>query len=106
MSTQVNKKSKDFRYVYANAYVIQVTGNDLIIRFGINEDASKQDDILEEVGIFATLPSAKLLAEVLTKTIKKFEDDNKTVIPISREKIDNIFQNMVINTASPLRKPK
>lgn len=86
--------------MYANGYTLQITGNDMCIRFGIQEDTSKPDVILEEAGVYMTLTSAKLLAGMLTNVIKKFESESNTTIPFSQEKIDSVLSKMVVNKRS------
>jgi hypothetical protein len=95
--TPTNTRSQTFRYVYANGYTLQISGNDVCIRFGINEDPGQPNTILEEIGVYMTLTSAKLLAGVLTDVIKRFEKDNKITVPLSQNKLDSVLKGMVVS---------
>ncbi|UDL91701.1 hypothetical protein LGH82_10950 [Mesorhizobium sp. PAMC28654] len=101
--TLANKQSPDFKYIYSNAYVIQMTSNEAVIKFGINEDASRPNEtILEQVAIVTNLVSIKMLVGILSETIKKFEDDNKITIPYSKDQADDILKKMVISANKPI----
>ncbi len=102
MQKPLRNKDKDFRYLFSNAFGFQLTGNELIVTFGINEDVSRPDEsVLEQSAIVLTLPSAKLFAALLNNLLAKFETENNTVIPYDYEKVRVALDAAITKNNSP-----
>ena len=86
-----NTRAADFRYIYANATKIQFGPNELLLGFGIKEDANAPDDVIREEVIVAMSPvAAKLLAITLARTIETFEAASSVTIPVDPAKMEHL----------------
>ena len=94
-----NLRSPDFRHVYSNAFGLQLTTNEMMINFGISEDASRPDEsVLEQIGIVLNLSSAKLLSSLIDTVIRRFEADSGNQIPLDAERLEAIANTMTSKT--------
>lgn len=88
MSTKVNDtprkqmRATDFRFVASDTFGINLNDNGLKIIFGI-EDMDRET--LEQSGVVLTLKSAKILAEIISLAVAKFEKDTDTIIPLNED---------------------
>ena len=90
-----NLRTPDFRYVYSNAFGIQLTSNEMMINFGISEDVSRADEsVLEQTGIVLNLSSAKLLSSLIDTVVRRFEADSGIQIPLDAERLEAIANSM------------
>ncbi len=65
-----NDHAKDFRYIPADAIGLTANDNNVKIRFGIEHEPGK---ITDQVGVFMTLKTLKLLHEITTNIFESLE---------------------------------
>ena len=105
-------RSKDFRYVFINAFGARVGDNDLTLTLGLHEGGDPKD-MLEEVAIVMTPKTLKIILNNLGNALKGFESQFGE-IPVPPEKLPSSFDEMIesgfahIETAetAALEKPK
>lgn len=86
-------RAVDFRYIFANAFGMQIGQNEMTIKFGFTEDVSKPtESILEHVGVIVTLQSAKMLGLAISEAIGSFEKSNNITIPLPDTKLEEIHK--------------
>lgn len=71
-----NEKIKDFRYFAADSIGVTANDNNVKLRFGIEETAG---NITDQVGIFMTLKTLKLLNQMTTNLFEAFEKSGLVV---------------------------
>lgn len=86
-------RSKDFRYEFANAFSLQVSENEVLVRFSISENPANVEDSTEIVGVVMTPRSAKILQIILSDSLDALE---KNVGPIQfpAEKMEELSKAM------------
>ncbi len=96
--------SKDFRYVYTNAYGVRLSDNDVTIRFGIH-DGGDPEDMLQEVAIIMTPRTLKIMLNGLNNALKGIEAELGE-IPVPPEKLASSFDEMVESGRAIVEKPE
>ena len=87
-------QSKDFRYVYANAFSVRLGDNDVTLMFGMHESGTDLQDMLEEVAIVMTPRTLKIILNNLGHALEAFES-KLGEIPIPAEKLPSSFDEMI-----------
>lgn len=97
--TQENqpKRSPDFRYIPVDTIGLIMNENSAKLVFGIEEGPGK---IIEEIGIFLTPKSLKLLGIIATKAIEATEKATGETVDIDDEKMKAIDDGMSIKSSS------
>lgn len=99
-----NHKSKDYRDVFSNTFGMQFSDNDVRMTFGHALDlADPARGIVEEVSVFMTPRSAKMLMVTLKNTIERFEKMTGVPIPLPPAKMEEIEKSLavIVQTAKP-----
>lgn len=77
-------RSNDFRYIFANAFGLRFSDNDVTLTFGIHEGGDPED-MLEEVAVVMTPRTMKIIVNNISNVIEKFEADvGEIQIPSSK----------------------
>ena len=105
-------RSKDFRYVFVNAFAVRLGDNDITLTLGMHEGGDPQD-MMEEVAVVMTPKTLKIIVNNIGNVIEQFETDVGE-IPIPPSKLPSSFDEMIetgmagIGTAetAALEKPK
>ena len=105
-------QSKDFRYVYTNAFSVRLGDNDITLLFGMHEGGDPQD-MLEEVAVVMTPRTLKILLNNLGNALQALES-KVGEFPVPPEKLPSSFDAMIeagmagIETAqiTVVKKPK
>lgn len=98
-----NTRSKDFRYVYANAFGLGFGNNEVQLIGGIQTNPGTPDPAMEEqVALIFTHTSAKQIAQMLNMLIADLEEANGQTIPIDQEKIKILEGLIAANKAARL----
>lgn len=96
-----NKRSNDFRYVYANGLATAFTGSEAMIVFGIKENPGDSSQVMrEEVAVMMSLLTAKTLALTLTRILEDLEKktgQNVTIDQAVRDRLEKILANAVVS---------
>ena len=79
--------------VYANGFGFALGDNDFRLTFGVS-DAGNPAHIVENVAVFMTHKSLKLLAHSLTAMITNYEQSTGTSMPIDSDKIRSLEQSL------------
>ncbi len=87
-------QSKDFRYVYANAFSVRLGDNDVTLVVGMLEAGEPSKDILEEVAIVMTPRTLKIMLNNLDNALKAFES-KVGEIPVPSGKLLSSFDEMI-----------
>ncbi len=87
-------QSKDFRYVYANAFSVRLGDNDVTLTAGMLEPGDPREDILAEVAIVMTPKTLKIMLHSLGVALKAFESQTGE-IPVPPEKLPSSFDEMI-----------
>ena len=96
-----NLKTKDFRHVFSNALSMQFTDNDVRLTFGHQLDPlDAGKGIVEEVSVFMTPRSAKIMMVVLKTAIERFEQSAGAPISIPPDKMEEIEKLGIIAQAA------
>ena len=67
-------RSKDFRYVFINAFGLRFSDNDVTLALGLHEGGDPKD-MLEEVAVVMTPRTMKIIVNNLSNVIDQFEID-------------------------------
>ncbi len=86
-------RSKDFRYVFINAFGVRVGDNDVTLTLGMHEGGDPQD-MLEEVAVVMTPRTLKIILNNLDNALKALESEIGE-IPVPREKLPSSFDEML-----------
>ena len=86
-------RSKDFRYVYANAFALRLGDNDVTLILGMSEGGASEE-ILEEVAVVMTPRTLKIILNNLGNALKSFES-HVGEIPVPPEKFLSSFDKMI-----------
>ena len=85
------KRSPNFRYIYANGVALNFNGNECILKFGMKDDPNTPDESMyEEVAIVLSPATAKLIGTLLVKVIAAAEVLSGNAIVIDQTKIASI----------------
>ena len=86
-----NKRSRDFRHVFANTFGFVFGQNEVQLIGGIQLNPGTDDPEMEEqIGLVVTHPAAKLMASALMVMIKNYEEVTGKEIPLDLSKIQKI----------------
>jgi acetyl/propionyl-CoA carboxylase alpha subunit len=86
-----NLKTKDFRHVFSNTFSMQFNDNDVQITFGhVLDAADLAKGMIEEVSVFITPRSAKIMMLSLKSAIERFEQAVGMPIPLPPGKMEEI----------------
>ncbi len=105
-------RSKDFRYVFVNAFGVRLGENDVTLTLGMHEGGDPQD-MLEEVAVVMTPRTLKIILNNLDNALKALESEIGE-IAVPPKKLPSSFDEMVktgiagIETAESavVKKPK
>lgn len=86
-------RSKDFRYVFTNAFGVRYGDNDVTLTLGITEGGSA-DDMLEEMAVIMTPRTLKILVNNLNNLIQKVESEQGEIF-VPPGKLAASFEEMV-----------
>jgi len=86
-------QSKDFRYVFANAFGLRMGENDLTLTFGMHEGGDPKD-MLEEVAVVMTPRTLKIILNNLGNALKALEAQTGE-IPVEPGKLASSFDEMI-----------
>ena len=67
-------RSKDFRYVFANAFALRLGDNDVTLTLGMHEGGDPED-MLEEVAVVMTPRTLKVILNNLDNALKALESE-------------------------------
>ena len=86
-------RSKDFRYVFVNAFGVRLGDNDVTLTLGMHEGGDPED-MLEEVAVVMTPRTLKVIVNNLVNALKAFES-HLGEIPVPPEKLPSSFDEMI-----------
>jgi hypothetical protein len=86
-------QSKDFRYVFTNAFAVRMGDNDITLTFGMHE-GGPPEEMLEEVAVVMTPRTLKIIVNNVGNAIKAFESQMGE-IPVPPEKLPTSFDEMI-----------
>ncbi len=86
-------RSKDFRYVFVNAFGVRLGENDVTLTLGMHEGGDPQD-MLEEVALVMTPRTLKIILNNLNNALKEMES-HLGEIPVPPEKLPSSFDVMI-----------
>ncbi len=86
-------RSKDFRYVFINAFGVRLGDNDVTLTLGMYEGGDPQD-MLEEVAVVMTPRTLKIILNNLGNALKAMES-HLGEISVPPEKLPSSFDEMV-----------
>ncbi len=86
-------RSKDFRYVFVNAFGVRLGDNDVTLTLGMHEGGDPQD-MLEEVAVVMTPRTLKIILNNLNNALKAFES-HIGEIPVPPGKLPSSFDEMI-----------
>lgn len=87
------KRSKDFRYVFINAFGLRLGDNDVTLTLGMHEGGDPED-MLEEVAVVMTPRTLKIIVNNLDNALKAFESQLGE-IQVPPGKLPSSFDEMV-----------
>jgi len=93
-------RAADFRYIFANTLGLQLTDNEAKIIFGVTEEPGKVEGATEQVGIFMTHKTLKLLSRLLADSVAHYEKSTGVDIPFDEEKTENL-RKQIEGVATP-----
>jgi hypothetical protein len=102
MANQSKNQSKEFRRVFANAFVIGFGDNDTGITFGFHQPPEPAATMQEEVMVVMTPRTMKLLAANLGAMIKQWENIFGE-IPVPTEKLQDFEKNLAKEIAAQIK---
>jgi hypothetical protein len=101
-----NPKTKDFRTVFSNSFSMQFSDNDVRIIFGhVLDAADLAKGMIEEVSVFMTPRSAKIVMLSLKNAIERFEQTTGTPIFLAPGKMKEIENALTRGVVSHDAKP-
>lgn len=80
-------RSEDFRFVVGETFNLTINDNGGKIIFGIE---SGEEEVFEQIGVFLTLRSLKILSFILQKGINNIEENMGQEIPIDSAKTEEL----------------
>ena len=86
-------RSKDFRYVFANAFRVRFSDNDVTLTLGITEDHGGEG-MLDEVAVIMTPTTLKIFLNNMITVLQKVEADSGE-IPVPSGKLMSSFDEMI-----------
>ena len=86
-------RSKDFRYVFVNAFGMRFGENDITLILGIDE-GGKPEDMLQEVAVVMTPRTLKIFSNNLDNALKALESQMGE-IPVPPGKLPSSFDEMI-----------
>ena len=93
-------RSKDFRYVFINAFGARVGDNDLTLTLGMHEGGDPKD-MLEEVAVVMTPRTLKIMLNNLDNALKALES-HIGEIPVPPGKLPSSLDEMIKSGAAVL----
>ena len=93
-------RSKDFRYVFINAYGLRFSDNDVTLTLGMLEGGDPKD-MMEEVAVVMTPRTLKIIMNNIQNVIAQFESDVGE-IPVPPSKIPSSLAEMIESGAAVL----
>ncbi len=96
-------RSKDFRYVFVNAFGVRLGENDLTLTLGMHEGGDPQD-MLEEVAVVMTPRTLKVILNNLNNALEAMESQLGEV-PVPREKLPSSFDEMIKSGIAVIESP-
>jgi phosphopantetheine adenylyltransferase len=101
-----NPRTKDFCDVYSNSLSMQFNDNDVRITFGhLIDVANPAKGMIEEVSVFMTPRTAKIMMLSLKRTIETFEQTSGAPIPMPPEKVEEIEKALIQGVVTKAAKP-
>ena len=110
----MGERSKDFRYVFANAFSVRLSDNEITIKFGMDEGGDPKNlDILDEVAVVMTPKTLKIMLNNLGNALTAMEAQFGEV-SVPPEKLSASFDDMLktgiagigAGAAKALKKPE
>ena len=86
-------RSKDFRYVFVNAFGVRLGDNDVTLTLGMTEGGDPED-MLEEVAVVMTPRTLKIILNNLGNAFKALESQIGE-IPVPPGKLPSSFDEMI-----------
>ena len=86
-------RSKDFRYVFANAFSVRLSDNEVALTFGLNEGDPEKVEIFEEVAVVMTPRTLKIVLNNLGNALTAMETQFGEV-SVPPEKLSSSFEEM------------
>jgi Protein of unknown function (DUF3467) len=101
-----NPKTNDFRHIFSNMFYMQFSDNDVHITFGHQTDlADPAKGFIEEVSVFMTPRTAKVMMITLKTTIERFEQTSGALIPMPPGKVEEIEKGITQGVVTKVAKP-
>ncbi len=101
-----NPKTKDFRHIFSNVFSMQFGDNDVRITFGHQADlADLAKGFIEEVSVFMTPRTAKVMMVSLKTTIERFEQASGAPISLPPERMEEIEKSIMQGVITEAAKP-
>ena len=97
-------RSKDFRYVFINAYGLRFSDNDVTLTLGMHEGGDPKD-MMEEVAVVMTPRTLKIIMNNIQNVITRFESDVGE-IPVPPGKLAASLEEMINAGSAVLEKSK
>ena len=97
-------RSKDFRYIFANAFALRFSDNDVTLTLGMHEGGDPED-MLEEVAVVMTPRTMKIIVNNISNVIEQFETDVGEIL-IPSAKLPPSLDEMIKTGTAVLEKPK
>ena len=95
-----NPRTKDFRNVFSNIFTMQFGDNDVRITFGhVLDSTAPVKVMIEEVSVFMTPRSAKMMMLALKNTIERFEQVAGTPIQLPPGKLEETENALTVVVA-------
>ena len=95
-------QSKDFRYVFVNAFGMRISDNDVTLTLGMHEGGDPKD-MLEEVAVVMTPKTLKIIINNVQNVITQFESDVGEIL-IPPGKVASM-EEMTKTGAATIKKP-
>jgi hypothetical protein len=86
-------RSKDFRYVFINAFALRFSDNDVTLTLGMHEGGDPKD-MMEEVAVVMTPKTLKMIVNNVQNVIAQFESEVGE-IPVAAGKLASSFEEMI-----------
>lgn len=97
-------RSKDFRYVFINAFGVRIADNDLTLTLGMHEGGDPED-MLEEVAVVMTPRTLKIMLNNLDNALKALES-HIGEIPVPPGKLPSSLDEMIKTGAAVIVDPE
>ena len=91
---------RNSKIVFANAFAIRASDNDVAIDFSTEQNLNNTDSFLSSCQVVVTPKSAKLLTLILSEAIKQLEEVMGQIV-IDQSRLDQIKGAIVRKTNNP-----